>query len=83
MSSNFALKARNRRVLAVRWPRFRIADGEREGMCSSCSEWLPVADDFFYFNQSMGSYMSCCKFCQNTARAERRRNGKAAKSLAA
>lgn len=83
MASNFALKKRNQRALATRWSRFRYVEGEREGMCSSCSEWLPVVDDFYYFNTSVGSYSSVCKFCENTARVERRRNGKALQKQAA
>jgi hypothetical protein len=83
VSSSFALKMRNRRALAARWSRFRIVEGEREAMCTRCLEWLPLVEDFFYFSPAMGRYMSDCKFCQNTARVERRRNGKAAQSQAA
>ena len=83
MAERYATKMRNRRALAVRWSRFRIVEGEREAMCSSCSEWLPLAEDFFYFRLDMGCYMSACKFCENTARVERRRNGKVLESQAA
>lgn len=83
MAEGYAAKMRNRRALAVRWSRFRVVDGEREAMCSRCSEWLPLVEDFFYFRLDQGCYMNECKFCHNTARVERRRNGKALQSQAA
>lgn len=83
MAGSFAAKMRNRRELSTRWSRFRVVDEEREAMCSHCSEWLPLVEDFYYFSPAMGRYLSVCKFCDNTARVERRRNGKALQRLAA
>lgn len=83
MASSFALKKRNQRALATRWSRFRIVEGEREAICSRCSQWLLLAEDFYYFSQSAGRYLSECKFCDNADRVERRRNGKALESQAA